>query len=225
MQNTQQTKPIPAGEHTLPPLPFAADALEPILDRQTIKIHHEKHHKKYVDDLNAAELALESARRTGDFKLVSYWENQIAFHGSGHILHSVYWSNMTSPGRGGTPGQHTASYLDWYFGNFAAFQAQFSATAAKIEGAGWAVLGYSPAFGRLEMLPCEKHQNLVQWGTIPLLVCDVWEHAYYLHYQNDRAGYIKAWWDIVNWDNVEQRFVQATAGKLLLGESKNVQLV
>ena len=209
-------QPIPAGKHTLPPLPYAYDALEPIIDAKTMEIHHDKHHKKYVDDLNAAELLLVKAREQNDWQTISYLEDQLAFNGSGHILHSVYWTNMTRPGTGGKPGKHTLSYLDWYFGGLEPFMAQFSAAATKVSGSGWAILGYSPAFRRLEILQCEKHQNLTQWGTIPLLVCDVWEHAYYLKYQNDRAGYISRWWDLVNWTDVEERFLEAARGRLPL---------
>lgn len=209
-------KPIPAGHHTLPPLPYPYNALEPVIDARTVEIHHDKHHKKYVDELNAAELALVKAREQKDWSMITCLEDQIAFNGSGHILHSVYWTNMTRPGEGGQPGQHTLSYLDWYFGGREPFMAQFTATATKVQGSGWAILGYNTAFGRLELLPCEKHQNCVLQGTIPILVCDVWEHAYYLGYQNNRADYVARWWDLVNWNDVEARFVGATHGKLPL---------
>ncbi|MCL2368825.1 MAG: superoxide dismutase [Oscillospiraceae bacterium] len=213
---TETKNPIPAGEHTLPPLPYPYDALEPIIDARTVEIHHDRHHKKYVDDLNAAELALVKARETKDWHMIGALEDQLAFNGSGHILHSVYWANMTRPGTGGSPGKHTLSYLDWYFGGIEPFVAQFNATAPKVQGSGWVILGYNPAWRRLELLQCEKHQNLTQWGTVPILVCDLWEHAYYLKYQNDRVGYVQSWWDLVDWENVEARFLQATQGKLPL---------
>jgi len=209
-------KPTPPGGHTLPPLPYPTDALEPIIDAKTLEIHHDKHHKKYVDDLNAAELALMKTRTQADWHAVTQLEEQLAFNGSGHILHSVYWTNMTHPGTGGEPGKHTRSYLDWYFGGMEAFLAQFTATAITVQGSGWAILGYNTAFGRLELLPCVKHQNIVLQGTIPILVCDVWEHAYYLKYQNDRAQYIGRWWSLVNWPDVEARFLEAVRGALPL---------
>jgi len=123
---------------------------------------------------------------------------------------------MTRPGAGSTPLKHTLSYIDWYFGGPEPFLAQFTATASKIQGSGWAILGYNTAFCRLELLSCEKHQNGILQGTVPVLVCDVWEHAYYLKYQNDRAGYISRWWELVNWADVEKRFLAATHGKLPL---------
>jgi Fe-Mn family superoxide dismutase len=197
--------PIPAGSHKLPPLPYAYNALEPVIGEETLRIHHDIHHKKYVDDLNRAELAVQAARNAGDYTYIKYWENELAFNGSGHILHSVYWRNMCPVGTGGAPGARTTRYLDWYFGGFDKITAQFTAAAAAVEGSGWCILGYNTSFFSLELLQAEKHQNLTQWGTIPLLVCDVWEHAYYLQYQNRRADYINAWWDLVNWNEIEVR--------------------
>ena len=208
--------PVNPGGHKLPPLPYAYDALEPVIDAKTLEIHHNKHHKKYVDDLNKAELALVSAREKKDFTYINYWENELAFNGSGHILHSIYWTIMTSPGTGGRPGTNTENWINWYFGSFDAFKAQFSAAAKSLEGSGWSILGYNPAFGHLEILAAEKHQNGTQWGVIPLLVLDVWEHAYYLKYQNLRADYVDAWWEIVNWDEVERRLLDAYRGRLKL---------
>ena len=210
--------PAAAGSHTLPPLPYPYDALEPVIDAETMTIHHDRHHKKYVDDLNAAEFALEAARKQGDYRFVKYWENELAFNGSGHILHSVYWTVMTHPDTGRSTGKYTSKYIDWYFGGFDAFKAQFSSAAGAVEGSGWCVLGYNPAFFRLELLQCEKHQNLTQWGIIPILVCDVWEHAYYLKYKNLRADYVEGWWRLVNWIEVEERFIKAAQGLLLLKE-------
>ena len=207
-------KPVPAGGHKLPPLKYPYNALEPVIDAKTLEIHHNKHHKAYVDALNKAELALVDARAKKDFALIKCWEKELAFNGSGHILHSVYWDVMTSPGRGGIPGKHTAFYIDRYFGGFDAFKAQFSAAAKAVEGSGWCILGCSPSFFRLEVLQCEKHQNLTQWGIIPILVCDVWEHAYYLHYQNERPAYVDAWWQLVNWEAVERRLLRASQGVL-----------
>jgi Fe-Mn family superoxide dismutase len=206
--------PVAAGMHTLPPLPYKTNALEPVIDEQTLTIHHDKHHKKYVDELNKAELSLESARRQGDYRFIKYWENELAFNGSGHILHSVYWRIMAPRGEGGAPGQYTSRYIDWYFGGFDMFKAQFIAAANAVEGSGWCILGYNPAFFRLELLQAEKHQNLTQWGLIPILVCDVWEHAYYLKYKNERDKYIDAWWTIINWNEVETRFIKAAQGVL-----------
>lgn len=207
---------VAAGMHTLPPLPYALHALEPIIDAKTLEIHHDKHHKKYVDDLNETELSIEAIRNQHDFKLIKCLENELAFNGSGHILHSIYWTIMTHPDSGGNPKQYTSLYINWYFGSFANFKAQFTAAANSVEGSGWCILGYHPAFLRLELLQCEKHQNLTQWGIIPILVCDVWEHAYYLKYQNQRSQYVEGWWKLVNWFEVEQRLLHAVNGILSL---------
>ena len=212
----EQKRPVPIGGHVLPPLPYPYDALEPVIDAETVKIHHDKHHKKYVEELNSTELALEKARERKDWHMIGFLEDLLAFNGSGHILHSVYWTNLCPPGTGGEPLPHTKSYIDWYFGGMEPFMAQFTAATTKIQGSGWGILGYNTAFLRLEMLQCEKHQNLTQWGIIPLLVCDVWEHAYYLKYKNERGSYIGNWWKLVNWRDVEARFLQATRGKLPL---------
>lgn len=211
---TVKCSPVKPGGHSLPPLPYSYDALEPVIDAKTLEIHHNKHHKKYVDDLNKTELALAAARDQGDFTSIKCLEDDLAFNGSGHILHSIYWTIMTNPKAGGSPSAMLSNWINWCFGSFNAFKTQFSEAAKNVEGSGWGILGYNPAFCRLEILQCEKHQNLTQWGVIPVLVCDVWEHAYYLKYQNLRDQYVDAWWDLVNWAEVERRFVKAFNGKL-----------
>ena len=205
-------KPVPIGGHTLPPLPYAYNALEPHIDEKTMRIHHDIHHKSYVDGLNKAEKALEKSRKTGDFDLVKHWERELAFNGAGHYLHTLFWMTM-SPVGGGTPPEPLAGQLARDFGSFKAFQEQFSQAAEKVEGGGWTILVWSPRSGRLEILQAEKHQNLSQWDVIPLLPLDVWEHAYYLKHQNKRADYIKDWWKVVNWPFVNERFEQASTLK------------
>jgi Fe-Mn family superoxide dismutase len=123
---------------------------------------------------------------------------------------------MAPKGQGGKPLEYTQKYINWYFGNFDAFKDQFISASNDIQGSGWGILGYNTAFLRLEVLQCEKHENLSIWGTIPILVCDVWEHAYYLKYQNNRKDYIDKWWTIINWETVEQRLLNAGQGLLRL---------
>ncbi|MFS0726141.1 Fe-Mn family superoxide dismutase [Paenibacillus sp. 1P07SE] len=202
-------KPVPIGGHTLPPLPYAYNALEPHIDEKTMRIHHDIHHKSYVDGLNKAEKELEKARKTGNFELVKHWERELAFNGAGHYLHTLFWMTM-SPVGGGSPPEPLAAQLTRDFGSVKAFREQFSQAAEKVEGGGWAILVWSPRSGRLEILQAEKHQNLSQWDVIPILPLDVWEHAYYLKHQNKRADYIKDWWNVVNWPFVNERFVQAS---------------
>lgn len=200
---------IPPGGHQLPPLPYSYNALEPVISTATLHFHHDIHHKTYVDDLNKAELTLVEARKTNDFELIKYWENELAFNGSGHILHSIYWTIMASVGMGRQPGSQTLNQINNYFGSFQAFQRQFSNAATKVEGSGWTVLTWQPTWNRLEILQVEKHQNLTQWSGIPILIIDVWEHAYYLDYQNRRKDYVTAWWQLVNWYEVEKRLILA----------------
>jgi superoxide dismutase, Fe-Mn family len=207
---------IPIGQHQLPPLPYPYNALEPVISQTTLRLHHDRHHKAYVDGLNTAEVGLERARRNNEFTFIKYWENELAFNGSGHILHSIYWTIMAPAGTGGKPGPNTMSQINQYFGSFNAFTEQFKSAAEKVEASGWGILTWQPTWRRLEVLMSEKHQNLTQWSGIPILVCDTWEHAYYLDYQNNRRKYIDAWWNIVNWREVERRLLMALNGQVPL---------
>jgi len=200
---------IAAGAHSLPPLPYAYNALEPYISEEIMRLHHDKHHKSYVDGLNKAEKEQQKARKSGDFSMVKHWSRELAFHGSGHYLHTIFWNNMTPKG-GGKPSGSLLKAIERYFGSFEAFKKQFTEAAKQVEGVGWAILVWSPRAHHLEILQSERHMILTQWDTIPLLVLDVWEHAYYLQYKNERADYVKNWWNIVNWKDVEQRFLKAS---------------
>jgi Fe-Mn family superoxide dismutase len=202
------------GQHQLPPLPYPYNALEPVISEKALRIHHDKHHKAYVDGLNEAENSLEDARQTNNYKYIKYWENELAFNGSGHILHSIFWTIMAPSGTRSQPGSNTLNQINSYFGSFNAFKDQFKNASEKVEASGWGILAWLPVWERLEILQAEKHQDLTQWSGIPILVCDVWEHAYYLDYQNKRKDYINAWWNLVNWNEVENRLVQAMNGQL-----------
>ncbi len=191
--------------YSLPKLPYAYNALEPHYDEQTVRIHHDMHHKAYVDGLNNALSKLAQARDNADYALIKHWEKELAFQGSGHVLHTLFWENMTPQGSD-SPSGNLLQQIEQDFGGFEAFQKQFSAAAGAVEGSGWAVLGWQPQLGQLLITQVEKHQDLTVWGIVPLLILDVWEHAYYLKYQNRRAEWIKAWWNIVNWEVVAQRF-------------------
>lgn len=196
---------VPIGKHTLPPLPYAYDALEPYIDTETMHLHHDEHHRKYVEDLNTAELMMEKARQSGNFDLIKHWEREAAFNGAGHYLHTLFWTVM-SPDGGGKPHGELLQQIEQDFGSYDKFKQHFSAAAEKVEGSGWAILVWSPRAHRLEILQAEKHQNLSQWDVIPLLALDVWEHAYYLKYPNKRKDYIQNWWNIVYWPEVEKRY-------------------
>jgi Fe-Mn family superoxide dismutase len=196
--------------HELPPLPYAYDALEPYIDEQTMRLHHDIHHAGYVKGLNNAEAKLAEARASGDYGLIKHWSREAAFHGSGHFLHAIFWPNMIAASQAkAAPGGALAAAIDRDFGSFDAFKAQFAAAANAVEGSGWAIFAYRPADDSLVILTAEKHQNLTQWGVIPLLVLDVWEHAYYLKYQNRRAEYVDGFFNIINWDDVAGRYESA----------------
>ena len=196
--------------YILPPLPYAYDALEPVLNEQTLLIHHDKHHAGYVAGLNKTIETLDAARKSGDMTAVKALARDLAFHGSGALLHALYWESM-APGGGTLKNGLLKSAIDRDFGSFAGFQTQFLAASKDVEGSGWGVLAFEPVSGRLLVLQCEKHQNLTIWGVQPLLVCDVWEHAYYLQYQNRRPDYVDKFFTIINWPGVEQRFKKVIA--------------
>ncbi|MBM3326958.1 MAG: superoxide dismutase [Calditrichaeota bacterium] len=194
--------------HELPPLPYSYEALEPHIDAQTVRLHHDMHHKSYVDGLNNAEAKLEEARQKGDFALIKHWSREAAFHGSGHILHTIFWENM-KPNGGGEPSGVLAEAIKRDFGSFEIFKDQLLAAANAVEGSGWALLVCQGGKDKkLAILQTEKHQNLTQWGVTPLLALDVWEHAYYLKYQNRRAEFTKAFMNLVNWDDVAKRYAE-----------------
>ena len=204
----KEDKPIEAGMHQLAPLPYDYNALELVIDEQTLRLHHDKHHAGYVKGLNTAEIKLKEARGANDFGLIKHWERELAFYGSGHILHEMFWQNL-SPKGGGTPEGKLAKAIDAEFGSFDAFKAQMIAATNSVEGSGWGVFAYQVPFKKLVILQAEKHQDLTIWGAIPLLVIDVWEHAYYLKYQNRRSDFVTAIFDIINWKDVAGRFEEA----------------
>lgn len=190
--------------HELAPLPYDYNALEPHIDEATMRLHHDKHHLAYVNGLNNAEQKLAEARKNSDFALVKHWERELAFHGAGHFLHNIFWNNM-SPQGGGEPDGALAQAIAKNFGDFKSFMAQFKAAGTAVEGSGWVMLCKNLSTNQLEILTAEKHQDLGQWVSVPLLVCDVWEHAYYLKYQNKRADYIEAFTKVINWKDVAKR--------------------
>ncbi|MDZ7316875.1 MAG: superoxide dismutase [candidate division KSB1 bacterium] len=196
------------GEYVLPPLPYPYNALEPAIDEQTMRLHHDIHHLSYVKGLNAALAKLQEARQSGNYELVQFYSGKVAFHGSGHILHTIFWQNM-KPNGGGEPTGSLAKAIERDFGSFAAFKAHFSAAANQVEGGGWGILAYEPLGKRLVILQAEKHQNLTAWGAVPLLALDVWEHAYYLKYQNRRGEYVNNFFSVINWADVAARYEEA----------------
>lgn len=193
------------GQYTLPALPYGYDALEPMYDQQTLKLHHDKHHAAYVAGLNAALTKLDGARKAKDFAAVKAASIDLAFNGSGHILHTLFWHSMKPGGNGGQMPFEIKQAFDESFGSSESAQAHFAAATKAVEGSGWGVLAFEPVSQKLVILQCEKHQNLTVWGVVPILVCDVWEHAYYLKYQNNRAEWVDTFMKLANWDFVTER--------------------
>ena len=204
--------------YVLPELDYPCDALEPHISAEIMELHHSKHHQAYVDGANAALASLEAAREAGDMAAVNLYEKNLAFHLGGHSNHSVFWKNM-SPNGGGEPTGALASAIDDSFGSLESFKKQFTAAAMGLQGSGWAVLAYDTISGRLVTFQLYDQQGNVPVGTVPLLMLDMWEHAFYLDYKNVKAKYVDAWWNVVNWDDVARRFEAAKEnyGSLLVG--------
>lgn len=200
------------GEYTLPKLPYAYDALEPHLDTQTMEIHHSRHHAGYVRGLNTALAKLAEIRSgSGDASLIKHWSREVSFHGAGHINHSMFWITMAPAAAAPeAPEGPLADAIARDFGSFAAFSTQFQAAANAVEGSGWAWLVHEPTADRLLVIQGEKQQDMMLTGVTPLLGVDVWEHAYYLRYQNRRADYVNAFMKVVNWRRVAQHHDWAT---------------
>ncbi|WP_423760841.1 superoxide dismutase [Burkholderia sp. NLJ2] len=195
------------GKYAAAPLPFSYDALEPVIDARTVELHYNFHHKPAVAAANKAEEALAKARESNDFALVKFYEKELAFQLSSHILHTVYWTSIS--GKGGEPKGELAKAIDRNFGSYAKFKAQLVAATVAVEASGWGVVGYHPVTEKLMILQCENHQKLTAWGIQPILILDVFEHAYYLKYQNRRAEYVNQLFRLVNWENAAQRFQAA----------------
>ncbi|WP_456695625.1 superoxide dismutase [Aeromicrobium sp. P5_D10] len=203
--------------YTLPDLPYDYSALDPHISGKIMELHHDKHHAAYVTGANAAVEALEDARDRDDFAAVNLFEKNLAFHLGGHTNHIVFWENL-SPDGGGEPEGELAAAIAEQFGTFAAFQKHFGATAAGIQGSGWAVLAWDSIGQRLTIFQLFDQQANVPVGVVPLLMLDMWEHAFYLDYLNVKADYVKAFWQIANWQDVAARFDRArtsTAGLIV----------
>jgi Fe-Mn family superoxide dismutase len=195
----------------LPDLAYDYAALEPHISARIMELHHSKHHKAYVDGANNALAGLEEARETGNFANINRLEKDLAFHLGGHINHSIFWTNL-APQSGGVPDGELAAAIDEFFGSFDKFQAHFTAASMGIQGSGWGVLSWDPVGKSLIIQQLFDQQGNTAQGTIPILQLDMWEHAFYLDYQNVKADYVKAFWNIVDWGNVAQRFEAARAG-------------
>jgi Fe-Mn family superoxide dismutase len=194
-------------KYELPPLPYSYNALEPYISAQIMELHHARHHKGYVDGANAALEKLLKAREGAEVDVKAVLKDY-SFNLGGHLLHTVFWQNL-KPNGGGEPGGELLDEINKVFGSFTVFKKLYTQAAVSVEGSGWAMLVYDELRDSLSIIQVEKHNLNVVPGLIPLLVIDVWEHAYYLQYQNQRAKYVDAWWNVVNWSDVEKRFAKA----------------
>jgi Fe-Mn family superoxide dismutase len=191
--------------YSLPELPYAYDALEPNLSSEILDLHYNKHHAAYVEGVNDTLEQLEQARSENSFAHIGQLEKSLAFNLSGHVLHSLLWKNL-SPQGGGQPKGELGAALDEHFGSFDAFKAQLSSAAASVQGSGWGALSWDPLGQRLLVEQVHDHQSNIGNATLPVLVIDMWEHAYYLQYQNRKAEWIEAFWEIGNWKDVAARY-------------------
>jgi len=178
-----------------------------------MELHHGKHHAAYVKGANAALVRLDELRRSGEFATIAQWEKNLAFNVSGHVLHSIFWTNLTPQSE--EPNGELANALDDTFGGVPAFRRHMTQAAATIQGSGWAVASWEPLSRRVVIQQVYDHQGNHGQGTIPLLAVDAWEHAYYLQYQNDKAKFFDAIWNVVNWADVARRFEVARAVDLI----------
>jgi Fe-Mn family superoxide dismutase len=199
--------------YTLPDLPYDYGALEPHISGEIMQLHHDKHHATYVKGANTALDQLATMRENNDFATVNKVQQDLSFNYSGHVNHSVFWPNM-SPDGGDKPFGDLATAIDRDFGSFDGFRAHFTAVATGIQGNGWAALEYDEAGQRLLIGQFNDHQIRQFSGTVPLLLLDVWEHAFYLQYRNVKPDYVKAWWNVVNWANVQERYAAAASAPI-----------
>ncbi len=203
--------------YTLPELSYDYSSLEPHISARIMEVHHSKHHQAYVTGANAALDAMAEARASGNFANLPKLQKDLAFNLGGHVNHSVFWQNL-SPAGGEAQGELLAAITE-YFGSFDAFRAHFTAAAIGIQGSGWAYLAWDALGNRMVIGQLYDQQGNIALGSVPLLMLDMWEHAFYLDYQNVKADYVKAFWNIINWEDVAKRFasVKVASRSLLLG--------
>ena len=204
--------------YTLPDLPYDYGALAPSIAGEIMELHHSKHHQTYVNGLNDTLEKLAAAREKGDFGAIVGLEKSLAFNLGGHVNHSIFWKNL-SPDGGDKPDGELGAAVDEFFGSYDGFQAHFTSAATTIQGSGWAILGWDALAGRLLIHQLYDQQGNLPAGQIPIVMLDMWEHAFYLQYKNVKPDYVKAWWNVVNWADAQARFdaARANASGLIAG--------
>jgi len=214
VSNTAST-PVSIAKHILPELPFSFHSLEPFVDEKTIQIHYDVHHRTYVERLNHAEQKLLKARSDNQPEQIAYWEKEVCYYEAAHQLHCLYWRSMTDAGGGVISGLIKEQIIK-DFDKIEAFRLQFTEAANAIKGNGWALLAWLPQAAKLGIVTIENYSPSSRLNAIPLLAIDLWEHAYYLKFQNLRLDYIHNWWSVVNWTHVNQRLEAAKSLELSL---------
>ena len=195
--------------YQLPKLPYEYDALEPVISEKTLKLHHTKHHQAYVDNLNKALDEYHQAESTNDMEKMLSLEGTISFNGGGHVNHSLFWETLTPASKSGKPSSTFVKAIEKDFGSFEAFKEKFVAKATAVQGSGWAWLGYDKGRDVLAIITTQNHYTIKGKGFTPVLIVDVWEHAYYLDYQNKRKDFIGALFGIFHWEKISQRYESA----------------
>ena len=196
------------GNYIMQALPYSENFLEPYMDAETMHLHYTFHHGGAVKGANKDLETIKKALDENNLETVDYWTKKLSFHFSSHVLHSIFWTNLTN--KKNEPSGELQKRIEKNFGSFDRLKFLIAATSKNVDGNGWGIVAYQPYSDSLTVLQCENHEKLTQWGAIPLLVIDVWEHAYYLKYKNKRTDFVDAVFNIINWDNVAQRLNDAT---------------
>ena len=192
------------GNFALLPLPYNENFLEPSMDQETLHLHYTFHHGDAVKAANKDLAMVKKAIDENNLDTVDYWTKKLSFHLSSHILHTIFWTNLTN--KKNDPSGALLTQIEKDFSSYDKLKLLISKTSKGVDGNGWGILGYQPYTQKLTVLQCENHEKLTQWGVIPILVIDVWEHSYYLKYRNRRAEFVDNLFSIINWDNAAERF-------------------
>jgi superoxide dismutase, Fe-Mn family len=196
------------GNFLLAPLPYKFDFLEPYMDAETLNLHYTFHHGGAVKGANKDMEMIKKAVSESNFETVDFWTKKLSYHFSSHALHSIFWTNLTN--KKSEPTGDLLKRIEKDFESYDKLKGYIASTSKNVDGNGWGILAYQPYTDSLSIIQCENHEKLIQWGSVPLLVIDVWEHAYYLKYKNKRADFVDALFNIINWDNVQERLSRAT---------------
>ena len=188
-------------------LPYTESFLEPYMDAETMHLHYTFHHGGAVKASNNDLKKIKDAIDTNNLETIDYWTKKLSFHFSSHVLHSIFWTNLTN--KQTIPKGELLTRIEKNFGSYDKLKTYIAATSKNVDGNGWGILGYQPYSDSLVVLQCENHEKLTQWGVVPLLVIDVWEHAYYLKYKNKRTDFVDALFNIINWENAALRLDNA----------------